>query len=96
MIVKLQRRTFLDDPDWILVFDEVPLGTEYEVIGFDRLTILNLDTKKHRVVECYLVIGHGDIGYLPVDLFKTDEHTIPYSSEVREGVDNSSLRKPTN
>lgn len=83
MRVTLVRHTFIDDPSWEIVDKSVPIGTEYEVIGFDRLTILNLDTKKHRVVECYLVIGHGDTGFLPVDLFKTDEHPISDSSEVR-------------
>lgn len=67
MQAKLITHTFPDDPDWELVSKEVPLGTVYEVFGFDsRLTVLDLETGKARDVACYYVFRPGTgYGFLP-------------------------------
>lgn len=67
MKVRLVRHTFIDEPDWEVVSESVPLGTEYEVLGYQRMTIINLDTKRHKVVPCYLIRGNGSEGWMPTD-----------------------------
>lgn len=71
MFVKLIRRTFEDRPDWELINDSVPLGTIYEVLGFERDAIIgNHILKEHRKVSLYLLRGNHDEGWLPVECFE--------------------------
>lgn len=71
MKVKLVRHTFPDAQDWVIVDTDVPLGTIYEVMGYDRdMTIVDGYTGRMRHVECYLVSGNGDTGFLPTCLFE--------------------------
>jgi hypothetical protein len=71
MKVKLIRHTFPDDKEWIIVDETVPLGTEYEVMGYDRdMIIANGYTGQMKHVECYLLAGNGDVGFLPTCLFE--------------------------
>lgn len=73
MIVTLKRRVLPEDPSIQWIKEEVPLGREYEVIGFYRqLCCHDLITGKHQHLDCYLVTGHGSTGYMPVALFSDD------------------------
>lgn len=71
MKVKLVRHTFPDRPDWVLIEESVPLGTIYEVIGYDaEVSIYNQELKETRKQDHYIVIGNGDKGYLPTCVFE--------------------------
>lgn len=71
MKVQLVRHAFPDKPNWIIVSKEVPIGTKYEVIGYDRdYTIFNLDSNEIRPVEAYFLIGNGGSGWLPTVCFE--------------------------
>lgn len=71
MIVKLIRHTFPDKPDWIIMSPEIPIGTRYEVIGYDRdFTIVNLDSHERRLVEVYFLLRNGSSGWLPTICFE--------------------------
>lgn len=77
MIAVLARRSFVDDPTWQLVEDRIPIGAAYIVLGFERgLVLLNLETKKRRKVDCYLVHRAGDppttAGYFPCEMFENE------------------------
>jgi hypothetical protein len=73
MIVQLVRHTFPDRPDWEIIGRHVPLGTKYEVLGFEsRGRILNLNTGEVRDMSLYLVGGNEDIGWLPAICFEVD------------------------
>jgi hypothetical protein len=71
----LLRRTFKDRPDWVLINEDVPLGTNYQIYAFrpEGITIINIETKEERPVMCYLArrmdIPDDLPGYLPVDVF---------------------------
>lgn len=66
MKVKLINHTFPDDPTWFIMKPNIPLGTEYEVIGYERrMIITELTTGKTRSVETFLCEGNGNIGYIP-------------------------------
>ena len=72
MIVKLIRHNFPDRPDWLIIEETVPLGTRYEVIGYDReLMISNSLLKEVRAIEAYLVSGNNGMGWLPTICFET-------------------------
>ncbi len=71
MKVKLIRHTFPDDESWEVVDIVVPLGTEYEVMGYDRdMVLVDAFTGKMKTVECFLLSGNGDVGFLPTCLFE--------------------------
>ena len=71
MKVKLIRHTFPDDESWEVVDIVVPLGTEYEVVGYDRdMVMVDSFTGKMKTVECFLLSGNGDVGFLPTCLFE--------------------------
>lgn len=68
MKLKLARHTFPDDNEWVIVTENVPIGTEYEMIGYEQeITIYNVQTNKIRQVDCYLVRRLDDLneGYIP-------------------------------
>jgi hypothetical protein len=67
MRVRLIRYSFPDMPDWDIVNRDVPLGTVYEVLGYDRnsVTIYDTLTGRSRQVECYFVERDGASGYMP-------------------------------
>lgn len=72
--VKLIRHTFPDAEDWIIVDINVPLGTLYEVIGYDRnMSIIDINTGRKKHVECYLLDGNGDVRFLPTCIFEQVE-----------------------
>jgi hypothetical protein len=72
MTVQLIRYTFPDRPDWEVVNKSVPLGTKYEVVGYDRhFRIMNLLTGEIRPVQSYFLVGNDDSGWMPVDCFET-------------------------
>ena len=71
MKVKLIRHTFPDDESWEVVDTMVPVGTEYEVMGYDRdMVMVDAYTGKMKTVECFLLAGNGDVGFLPTCLFE--------------------------
>lgn len=71
MIVQLVRHSFPDRPDWLIVDESVPLGTRYEVIGYNRdMTILNATLKEAREIDAYLLAGNGGVGWLPTICFE--------------------------
>ena len=71
MKVKLQRHGFIDKQDWILVFEDIPLGTEYEVLELHQnVTIQNILTGEVKQIDCYLVDGNGGMGLLPCEIFE--------------------------
>lgn len=71
MRVKLIRHTFPDFEDWVVVETDVPLGTIYEVMGYDRdMVIVDGFTGRMKHVECFLLAGNGDVGFLPTCLFE--------------------------
>ena len=68
----LKRHYWPDDPNWIIINESVPLGTEYKVLGFEKLTIINFELgRKRSSVPCYLVQrGNEDPGYIPTVCFE--------------------------
>jgi hypothetical protein len=73
MIIQLVRHTFPDRPDWEIIGRHVPLGTKYEVLGYEsRASIMNLITGETRNISLYLVGGNEDIGWLPTICFEVD------------------------
>ncbi len=71
-VTTLKRHTFKDRPDWVVVNESVPLGTEYQIFGLKAdIYIKRLDTGEERQVLCYLVTREGDNhpGYIPCDVF---------------------------
>ena len=76
MKVRLAQHAFPDRPDWPIIKDDVPLGTEYEVIGFHAdLTLQNIGTGETRDVDCFHVIGNGSEGWLPCVCFELAKET---------------------
>lgn len=68
MKVRLINHSFPDDPSWILVKEDVPIGTVYEVIGYERqMIVCSLITGKQRKVETFLCQGNGSTGYIPTN-----------------------------
>jgi hypothetical protein len=87
MFVQLIRHTFPDAPDWEVVDTTVPLGTQYEVLGYDRdMVMFDALTGRSKHVECFLLSGNGDVGFLPTCLFEAVEYE----------RDNSNSRNPAN
>ena len=73
MTARLVRHAFKDRSDWLLVKTSVPLGTIYEIIGFEsNVEIYNLETKERKITNCYYVKGNGTEGYMPVDVLDID------------------------
>lgn len=71
MTVELVRHNFPDRPNWILISESVPLGTKFEVLGYDaHYMIGNINFDEVREIEVYLLSGHGDIGWLPAVCFE--------------------------
>ena len=59
-------------PDWLILSETVPLGTVYEVLGYDRDTVLfNDDLQEAVQMDAYLVKGNNDMGWLPTVVFET-------------------------
>jgi len=66
MKVKLVRYTVPGRPDWLVIEKKVPLGTVYEVFGYDRDTVLvNDELKVAMPVDAYYHIGNNSQGWLP-------------------------------
>lgn len=70
MRVKLVSHVLSDDPEWEIIDKSVPIGTEYEVLGFEHMALINLESGKRRTVQCFLLRGHGSTGYMPTDCFE--------------------------
>ncbi len=71
MTVQLIRRNFPDRPDWPVVGENVPIGTRYEVLGYERgMSILNLISGEMRDVECYFLLGNNGTGWMPTVCFE--------------------------
>lgn len=75
MQVELIRYTFPDDESWPLVKESIPIGTRYELLGLDEITIFNFENNKIREnVTCYYVRREdGFEGFLPACCFRTIE-----------------------
>lgn len=72
MQVKLVRYHLPGRPEWLILDESVPLGTIYEVLGYDRDTVLMNDELKEAIpVDAYLVRGNNDVGWLPTVVFET-------------------------
>lgn len=75
MLVKLVRHTFPDRPDWIIVEESVPIGTIYEVLGYDRdFLIINEELREARPVGAFLLKGNDSMGWLPSVCFERIEY----------------------
>lgn len=72
MKVQLVRHHLKDCPEWDVIDKTVPLGTVYEVIGYDRDFLLAVDDRM-KSVDCFYVIGNGSFGWLPTCLFEAVE-----------------------
>jgi hypothetical protein len=71
MKVELVSHSFPDRPDWILVNEEIPLGTQYELLGYERnATVVNMTTSEARKIELYLLEGRESIGWIPAICFR--------------------------
>lgn len=68
--VKLARYTMIDDESWFVINEEVPLGTEYELLDKDLATLHCLKTGKKAHVLCFLLRGNGHIGWIPAQCFE--------------------------
>ena len=85
MKVKLIRHTFPDDEKWVIIDEDVPLGTEYEVMGYDRdMVMVDGFSGRMKHVECYLVAGNGDVGFLPTCLFEAVHEDWGHSERMVE------------
>jgi hypothetical protein len=74
MLVKLVRHTFPDRPDWVLIEESVPIGTIYEVYGFDRdFVIMNHLLKEARPISAFLLKRNDEMGWLPTVCFERIE-----------------------
>jgi hypothetical protein len=72
MKVRLVRYTFPDRPDWEIIEQKVPLGTVYEVFGYDRnFFIVNEALQEVRPIDAYYLIGNNHRGWLPTVCFET-------------------------
>jgi hypothetical protein len=68
MKLKLVRHTFPDDPDWIILRENIPIGTEYEMLGYESdMQLWNASMNKTRTIDCYFVRRLNDdrLGYVP-------------------------------
>lgn len=73
MIVKLIRHSFPDRPQWIIIDEDIPLGTEYEVFGYDAdMMISSCSMHEVRPVDCFFVqrIDNKERGWLPCICFR--------------------------
>jgi hypothetical protein len=73
MKVKLVRHHLKDDPTWDVIEESVPLGTQYEVIGYESKGFILANGNRMCEVECFLVMGNGSSGWLPTCLFEAVE-----------------------
>lgn len=77
MIVILKRHRINSCPGIQWVREEIPLGREYEVIGFERALVwFDTITHKHNSIDCYLVTGYGSTGFMPVALFSDEDKSL--------------------
>jgi len=89
MKVKLIRHTFPDDTAWIIIDETVPLGTEYEVMGYDRdMVMVDGYTGRMKHVECFLLAGNGDVGFLPTCLFEAVDNADETGRHNKRVVEN--------
>lgn len=80
MKVELVSRIFPDDPNWPIIKEEVPLGTQYELLGYDReMKIINSETKAIKTIEAYFLEGNGSRGWLPAICFKIIKNESPFN-----------------
>lgn len=71
MLVKLVRHTFPDRPDWVIVEKSVPIGTVYEVLGYDRdFVIINEELREVRPVGAFFLKREDSMGWLPSVCFE--------------------------
>lgn len=74
MKVKLIRHSLPDRPDWVIMDESVPLGTEYEVLGYEsRMELHSSELNESRIIEAYFLDGNGDKGFMPAGLFERIE-----------------------
>lgn len=74
--LELISHSFPDDPSWIIMREDIPIGTKYEMLGYEQgITIFNALTGKFRNVDCYLVRREYDDneGFLPCCCLKVIE-----------------------
>lgn len=75
MLVKLVRHTFPDRPDWVIIEESVPIGTVYEVLGYDRdFVIINEQLHEIRPIGAFLVKREDEAGWLPAICFERVEY----------------------
>ena len=75
MMVKLVRHTFPDRPDWVIIEESVPLGTVYEVLGYDRdFLIVNEELREIRPIGAFLLSRDNEMGWLPSICFERVEY----------------------
>lgn len=71
MVVQLVRHHVPNRPDWIVVSEKIPIGTKYEVIGYDSgFDMMNLDLGELIPVEAYFLIGNSGSGWMPTFCFE--------------------------
>ncbi len=71
----LIRHTHPDIPEWTIVEERVPLGTEYMLLGYAMDLELSNPYYGDVIVDAYFVCREGALepGYLPTFLFKVKE-----------------------
>lgn len=70
MKVRLARYALPDRPDWPLINESVPLGTEYEVLGYRAdMEVVNPTHGRLRC-PCFYLDGNGSVGFLPAGCFE--------------------------
>lgn len=73
IIAILIRKSLSDRPDWQLIADEILLGKQYHVKGFESDLLLEHPGFGRQKVDAYLVTDmNGKTGYLPVELLQVD------------------------
>jgi hypothetical protein len=72
MKVKLVRYHLPGRPEWMVLSETVPLGTVYEVFGYDRgFVLVNEELKEAIPMDAYFLVGNNSEGWLPTVVFET-------------------------
>lgn len=71
MFVKLVRHTMPGRPEWPIIQENVPIGTVYEVMGYQRESVLyNTELNEFVLVPTYFLMGNKDTGWMPACCFE--------------------------